>query len=138
MVKRSLFLVLGIGTALALAACGPPKRDVKAADVAGLKDLEEVMDVQATIADPQMKKAGAAQYTDEDYAAFAEVSSRIQATSVKAKQFTKGPEFDKLADTLHETAVKLGAAATAKDAKGASDSLAEMKATCKGCHSKFK
>ena len=134
---RSLFVSL-LGLGLVLAACGPPKRDVKAADVPALKDLEEVMDVQATIADPQMKKAGNATYSDEDYAAFAEVSSRIQATSVKAKQFTKGPEFDKFADDLHETAVRLGTAASAKDAKGASDSLAAMKATCKGCHSKFK
>ena len=96
------------------------------------------MDVQATIADPQMKKAGNTQYADADYAAFAEVSNRIQATSTKAKEFTRGPDFDKLADQLHETAVKLGAAAGAKDAKGSSDALAAMKATCKECHGKFK
>ena len=53
-------------------------------------------------------------------------------------QFSKGPEFDKLADELHAKAEQLGAAASAKDAKAASDTLASMKATCKACHSKFK
>jgi len=103
-----------------------------------LTSLSELMDSQATIADPEMKKAGAAVYADTDYAAFTEVSNRIQATSTKAKDFSKGPDFDKLADKLHEVAASLGKAAAAKDAKASSDSLAAMKATCKECHSKFK
>jgi hypothetical protein len=137
MSKATLVLVVATAAA-ALAACGPPHRDVPAGEVPKLTSLEHVMDVQATIADPQMKKAGAASYTDEDYAAFTEVSNRIQATSTKAKDFSKGPDFDKLADRLHETAVALGKAAGAKDQKASSDSLAAMKATCKECHSKFK
>ncbi len=83
-------------------------------------------------------KAGNATYANADYAAFAEVSNRVQATSSKAKEFTRGPDFDKLADQHHETAAKLGTAAGAKDAKASSDALAAMKATCKECHSKFK
>ncbi len=122
----------------ALAACGPPHRDVAAADVPKLTSLSDLMDSQATIADPEMKKAGAASYTDADYAAFAEVSNRIQATSTKAKDFSKGPDFDKLADQLHGKAEALGKAAAAKDQKASSDALAGMKATCKECHSKFK
>jgi cytochrome c556 len=137
MSKATLVLVVAT-VAAALAACGPPHRDVPAADVPKLTSLEHVMDVQATIADPQMKKAGAASYTDADYADFAEVSNRIQATSTKAKEFSKGPEFDKLADRLHETAAALGKAAAAKDQKASSEALATMKATCKECHSKFK
>jgi cytochrome c556 len=122
----------------ALAACGPPHRDVPAADVPKLTSLSDLMDSQATIADPEMKKAGAASYSDADYAAFAEVSNRIQATSTKAKDFSKGPDFDKLADQLHGKAEALGKAAAAKDQKASSDALAGMKATCKECHSKFK
>ncbi|MDB4933972.1 MAG: hypothetical protein JWP87_944 [Labilithrix sp.] len=137
MSKATLVLV-SVTVAAALAACGPPHRDVPAGEVPKLTSLEHLMDAQATIADPQMKKAGAASFTDEDYAAFAEVSSRIQATSMKAKEFTKGPDFDKLADRLHENAVALGKAASAKDQKASSDSLAAMKATCKECHGKFK
>ena len=139
MLSPRALLALSISlAAAAAAACGPPQRDVAAADVPKLKSLEEVMDAQATVADPQMKKAGNAQYADADYVAFAEVSNRIQATSTKAKEFTRGPDFDKLADQLHETAVKLGSAAGAKDAKASSDALTAMKATCKECHGKFK
>lgn len=136
--SKAAFLLVAAVTTGALAACGPPHRDVPAGDVPKLTSLGDLMDSQATIADPQMKKAGAATYTDADYAAFAEVSSRIQATSTKAKEFSRGPDFDKLADRLHETAVALGKGASAKDAKASSDSLAAMKATCKECHSKFK
>jgi hypothetical protein len=127
-----------VALAADLAACGPPHRDVPAGDVPKLTSLKEVMDVQATIADPQMKKAGQPTYVDADYAAFTEVSNRIQATSTKAKEFSKGPEFDGLADRLNQTAATLGKAAAAKDAKASSDALAAMKATCKECHSKFK
>jgi hypothetical protein len=130
--RRVLVVVVPV-----LVGCSHPQRDVSAADVPKLTSLAEVMDVQSTIADPQLKKAGAATYADEDYAAFTEVSTRIQATSTKIKEFSKGPEFDKLADQLHETAVSLGKGAAAKDAKGASDSLAAMDATCKACHGKF-
>ena len=115
-----------------------PKRDVPANEIPKLTALKDVMDVQATVADPQFGKAGQATYTDADWSAFADVSTRIQATSTKAKEFSKGPEFDQFADRLNGTAVALGKAAEAKDAAGASKALTDMKATCKECHKKFK
>lgn len=118
-------------------ACSPPHRDVAAADVPRLTSLEDVMDVQATTADPQMKKAEQSSFTDADFAAFAETANRLQATSVKAKEWSKGPGYDELADRLHDTAVQLGNAAAAKDAKASSDALKTIHATCKECHSKF-
>ncbi len=96
------------------------------------------MDNQATVADPQWKKIGETSYADADWAAFALVSERIQATSLKTEDFSKGPEFDALAMRLNEKAKALGAAATAKDAAGASTALKDMKAACKECHSKFR
>ena len=133
----ALLLVSVVVVAAVQAACSPPRVDVAAADVPKIKTLTELMNAQATIADPQLKKKGATSYSDADYAAFAEVSSRIEATSTKAKEFSRGPEFDKLTDRLRETAVALGKAAAAKDAKTASDSLAAMGATCTECHHKF-
>jgi hypothetical protein len=130
--------VLVVALASSFVACGPPHRDVAVADVPKLTSLEELMDVQATVADPQMKKAGQATYSDADFASFADVSARIMATSTKAKEFTKGPGYDTFADSLHEAAASLGKAAGGKDAKAASEALASMKASCKGCHSKFK
>jgi cytochrome c556 len=85
-----------------------------------------------------MKKAGESSYADADYNAFAKVSERIQATSLKIKDFSQGPEFDALAMQLNAKAGALGKAAAAKDAAAASQALTEMKATCKDCHSKFR
>lgn len=139
-VSRAYIVILAIAGAAAAAACAPPHRDVAAADVPKLTNLKELMDVQATIADPQFKKVGdEATYTDADYANFEEVSNRILATSTKAKEFSKGnADFERLCDALHDRAEKLGAAAKAKNGKASSDGLAEMKKVCKECHSKHR
>lgn len=128
--KKALTLVFVFGCV--------PHRDLPPDQIEKLDKLDQVMDVQATVADPQFGKVGQATYTDEDWKAFADVAARIQVTSKKIPQFTKGPEFDKLADQLHTKAMDLDKAVQAKDAKAASDTLAAMKATCKECHSKFK
>ena len=121
--------------AFALATGCVPKKDVPASEVPKLTSLKELMDAQATTADPVMGKTGEATYSDADYAAFAETASRIAATSTKAKEWSKGPEFDAYADKLHANAEALGTAANAFDAKGASDALAAMKSICKCLHS---
>lgn len=120
-----------------IAAC-VPHRDLPPDQIESLSKLADVMDVQATIADPQFGKVGQASYSDTDWAAFADVGARLQVTSKKLHQFTKGPGFDKLADDLHTKAEHLATAAAAKDARATSDALASIKATCKECHSKFK
>ena len=130
-------LLLSIAALALLTSC-VPKRDLPPDQIEKLGKLDDVMDVQATVADPQFAKIGAATYADADWAAFADMGSRIQVTSHKIHQFSKGPEFDQFADQLHAGAEALSAAATAKDAQAASATLAKMKATCKACHSKFK
>ncbi len=119
----------------ALAACKPPHRDVPAKDVPSLNKLDEVMDVQATVADPWFGKK---EFGEGDWAKLTDVSERIQATSARTKAFSRGAGFDALADRLGETAKQLGDAAGKKDAAGSADALAAMKATCKECHSKFR
>lgn len=130
--------VLAAVFSLAAVHCGAPITNTPVNDIPKLTSLETVMDNQATVADPQWKKIGETSYADADWAAFALVSERIQATSLKTKDFSKGPEFDALAMRLNEKAKALGAAATAKDAAASSTALQEMKATCKECHSKFR
>lgn len=126
-----------LSLAVLMAAC-VPHRDYPPDQIKGLTKLSDVMDVQATIADPQMKKADQGTYTDEDWAAFADVGNRIQVTSTKIHDFSKGPEFDGLANQLNMQASALSAAAQTKDAAKASAALTGMKAVCKECHSKFK
>lgn len=123
---------------LAATACAPPHRDYTAAQIQQVGKLDELMDVQATVADPQFKKIDKGAYDDQDWAGFSDASARLSATSAKIKQFSKGPGFDALADKLHGNAERLGQAAGAKDAKGASDDLAAMKATCKECHTQYR
>lgn len=122
----------------ALASCGPPTRNTPVAEIPKITSLEDVMDNQATVADPEMKKAGRASYTDADWAAFTNLSARLDPLSLKIKDFSKGAEFDGFAMKLNATAKALGEAASAKDAAKASQALTDMKATCKACHSKFR
>jgi cytochrome c556 len=133
-IRFAAVVTLGLST---LAAC-VPTRDLAPDQIEKLGKLKEVMDVQATVADPEFKKIGRTAFSDADWAAFADTGNRIQVTSHKIHEFSKGPEFDQLADRLHASAEALSAAAVAKDAAAAPAALADMKATCKTCHSKFK
>jgi hypothetical protein len=124
--------------AFALAVACVPKRDLPPDEIEKLGRLDHVMHVQATIADPQFRKIGVASYGEQDWAAFADVGGRLQVTARKAKDFSKGPEFDALADQLATHAASLSSAASAKDSAAASAALEEIQATCKACHSKFR
>lgn len=130
--------VLAASAALAVIACGAPVKNTPIAEIPALPSLKDVMDNQATTADPQFAKRSNASFTDADYAGFTEASQRIGATSLKIKDFSKGPDFDALAMKLHGNAEALGKAAAAKDAAASSAALNDMKATCKECHSKFR
>jgi cytochrome c556 len=120
-----------------LAACAP-KEQIPVEQIPQLANLDAVMKAQARAADPQFKKIGVANYTDADWAAFSDAAQRLQATANRTKQFSKGAEFDALADQVREQAIRLGEAAQAKDAAAASGALSEMKTACKTCHKKFR
>jgi cytochrome c556 len=131
---RIAFLCL----ALAATAGCVKQRNLTAEEIPKVTTLEDLMDVQSTVADPQMKKAGQASYADADWTAFADAGSRLQVTSAKIKDFTIGAEFDALAVQLNAKAKALADAAQAKDVAAASKALAEMKDTCRTCHTQFK
>lgn len=137
----SLAAAVALSFTFGLVSCGPPVMNTPVADIPKLATLSEVMDNQATTADPQFKRIGEeSSFTDADYAAFAQASERLLVTSLKIKDFNggKGPEFDALAMRVHDQADALGKAAAAKDAKASNAALTEMKAACKECHSKFR
>lgn len=124
--------------AVAFVACGPPKNYTPVDQIPKIGSLKEVMDVQATAADPQFKKRDQESFTADDWAQFAETAKKIDATSHHIKDFSKGKDFDALADQLNGHAAELGKAADAKDANAARAALNAMKATCKECHSRFR
>ncbi len=135
---RPLALALTLSFAVPIAACGAPVKNTPLAEFPTLPTLSDVMDNAATSADPQFKKIGQAAFTDAELASFAATAERVAAAAVKARDFSKGAEFDALAGRLEAKAKALGAAAGSKDAIGAVTALREMKSVCKECHSKFK
>ena len=133
--KRVMLAVL---VAAGAAACGPPMKQTPVEEIPKLTKLADVMDNQATAMDPLFKKIGQAQFTDEDWAALTAAATKVQATSLKIKDFSKGAEFDALAMKLNQQATELGNTYATKDAAAANTALQNMKATCKDCHKKFR
>ena len=120
------------------AACGPPIKNTPVEEIPKLAKLSDVMDNQATVMDPLFKKIGQNQFTDEDWAGLTAAGAKIQATSLKIKDFSKGAEFDALAMKLNQAATDLSNSYASKDANAANNALSTMKATCKECHKKFR
>ncbi len=131
-------LALALLLSLAAAGCGPPIRNTPIAEIPKIATLAEVMDNQATVMDPLFKKIGQSQFSDEEWAAMTAAGNRVEATSVKIKDFSKGAEFDAVAMKLNQYATDLTNSYTNKNAAAANDALANMKATCKECHKKFR
>lgn len=121
----------------AFGACVPTKT-VPVEEIPKIAKLDDLMAVQATYADAQFKKIGQASFTDAEYAQLADTGAHIKATSRHITDFSKGPEFDKLAGDLGLHAEALTAAANIKDVSAVNSALREMKETCKTCHKKFK
>ena len=132
---KKLMLALVVAGA---AACGPPMKQTPVEEIPKLTKLDDVMDNQATAMDPLFKKIGQTSFNDEEWAALTAAATRVQATSLKIKDFTKGAEFDALAMKLNQGATELSNSYATKDAASANKALKGMKVTCKECHKKFR
>jgi len=130
--------LLVVATVAGAAACGPPIKNTPIEEIPKLTKLDDVMDNQATVMDPLFKKIGATSFSDEDWAAVTAAGTKVQATSLKIKDFSKGAEFDALAMKLNQYATDLTSSYGNKDAAAANTALSNMKATCKECHKKFR
>jgi cytochrome c556 len=132
--KRLAIALIVVGAA----ACGPPIKNTPVEEIPKLTKLDDVMDNQATVMDPLFKKIGQNTFTDDDWAQLTAGAAKLQATSLKIKDFSKGAEFDALAMKLNQLATDLGNSYASKDAMAANNALTNMKATCKECHKKFR
>jgi hypothetical protein len=120
------------------AACGP-KVAYTDADVPKLAKLEDVMWAQSQAMDPQFKKMSQTAFTDDEFAALASAGARLKLTTARLKEsFSKGDDWNKLADELATHGGELVEVATAKDAVKSAAALQATKSTCKACHSKYK
>ena len=128
---------LALALLLALPAC-TPQLSTPVEEIPKLTKLDDVMANQATVMDPLFKKIGQTSFNDDEWALLTSAGTRVQATSLKIKDFTKGAEFDALAMKLNRYASDLSNSYASKDSVAANTALTNMRATCKECHKRFR
>ncbi len=116
-----------------LSACAKPM-DVPLADIPKLASLPEVMQGFETVAGRHWSQAGDSSFNDAEFAALKEDAGKIGALTERAKNFSRGPNFDKHVGTMTSLSAALATASDAKDGAAAGKAIADMKATCKACH----
>ena len=130
-----LIAVLGVGS---FVGCGPAHY-IDNAEIPTAQTLRPVMWSQAELADPAFKKIKATTYSDADWTAFAALGQRLQISSAKLRQdFSKGGDWNALADALGVHAGELVDAAKMKNHQAASAALVATRATCRDCHKEFR
>jgi hypothetical protein len=128
---------LALALLLVGSAC-TPQLSTPVEEIPKLTKLDDVMANQATVMDPLFKKIGQTSFNDDEWALLTSAGTRVQATSLKIKDFTKGAEFDALAMKLNRYAADLSNSYASKDAVAANTALTNMRATCKECHKRFR
>lgn len=142
MMKPSLATGLAGAALIAiLAACSPPERDYEEERILQVKDLEELMYVQATVADRRFRLARRVdpqKMTKAQFAEFEDMGRRLRASAQVLPKFSKGPGFDVYAKQLDARARELERAAEARDGKAVVDLAGQVKQVCAACHDEFR
>jgi len=124
-----------------LGACSPPERDYDAKRILEVDDLEELMYVQATVADRRFRLARRAdpdKITPAQFGEFVDMGQRLGASAGVLPKFSMGPEFDAYAKQLGERAGELERAAKARDGKATVGLAGQIRQVCAACHDKFR
>ncbi len=98
-------------------ACSAPQRDYTPDEIMRETDSEELMHVQATVADPRFKlakKLDAAKMTADDFEQFLDMGRRLQLTSGRIGEIAKS-DFGGLNKQLASQAKQLEVAASGND-----------------------
>ena len=124
-----------------LGGCSPPERDYGEERILQVKDLEELMYVQATVADRRFRLArrvDSQSMTPAQFAEFEDMGRRLGATTTVLPKFSKGPKFDAYVEQLAARSGELVRAAKARDGKATVDLAGQVKQVCAACHDKFR
>lgn len=124
-----------------LAACSPPERDYEEERILQVKDLEELMYVQATVADRRFRLARRVdpqKMTAAQFAEFEDMGRRLHASAQVLPKFSKGPGFDAYTKQLDARSRELERAAKARDGKAVVDLAGQVKQVCAACHDEFR
>ncbi len=138
---RATLALLAFSTLVTSISCRAPHRDYDTEQINALDDLEQLMDVQATVADPRFDLADELKdrdFTAEDWAAFLDMGTRLQATAAKVASFSEGEDFDRWNTQLGNQARDLVTHIQAKAAPQTLATVHELQATCRACHDKYK
>ena len=124
-----------------LGACSPPERDYDEKQILQVKDLEELMYVQATVADRRFRLARRVDpqaMTPAQFAEFEDMGRRLEASTRVLPRFSKGPGFDAYVEQLASRSRELERAAKARDGKATVDLAGQVKQVCAACHDEFR
>jgi len=137
---RNAFALVLLVLIVSILACSAPKRGYSVDQIAAVEDLEELMYVQATVADPRFRLAKGLEadaVTDAQFAEFADMGKRLGATTKVLPRFSMGKGFKKYAQRMAEQSAELERLALAKDGKAAAVALG-IKKTCAACHDDYR
>jgi len=130
-----------VGALLAALSCTPPTRDYDVEQIRATTDLEELMYVQATVADPmfEVAEATAAADVDEDQRArFLDMAVRLQACAEVLETMSRLPDFQAYARELGEHAAAVEQAVDMGDMDAVLESTLAVRSTCAACHDDFR
>jgi hypothetical protein len=118
-----------------------PKQAYTVEQIPRIKDLEELMRVQAHTIDPWFARSDQTGFTDKDYDALIRAARTLKATTAAVRyRFSRDhtPDFTSHASQLEADAIQLETAAQSKAAAEIGPSLQAIRATCRSCHKQFK
>ncbi len=124
-----------------LVACAPPKRDFDDEQIKSVADFDELMWVQATVADPRFElaeKSTRESLTKEHLEAFRDMGHRLRIAARRMPAFREelmvDDGFVRFAQQQQEKAEMLEMAAQAGDRKVVLDLALSIRTTCAACH----
>ena len=126
---------------VSILACAAPKRDYGVDKISNVDDLEELMYVQATVADKRLRLAKRLDpdfVSVEQFAQFADMGKRLAATAKRLPRFSKGENFDRFASELGRKSAQLEEFANARDGRGTVQTALSIEKTCAACHDEYR
>ena len=129
-------------TVVLSSGCVPkPKKAYTVEQIPKIKDLEELMRVQAHTIDPWFARSDQTRFTDNDYDALVRAARTLKATAAAGRyRFSRdhSPDFTSHTNRLEADATRLETAAQSRAAAEIGPRLRAIRTTCQSCHEQFK
>lgn len=130
-----------VGALLAALSCTPPTRDYDVEQIRATTELEELMWVQATIADPMFELASELSPGDlgeTQRGAFLDMAVRLQASAEVLATLSGLEDFKAYARQMGERAALVEQSVDMQDDAAVLEGTLAIKASCAACHDDFR